>query len=144
MVYGGRKAFQIINFKLTSYLPHNIQTVPYLPKAISAVVGIVAADALLPRKYATLAGIGLAEEVVESLISPTLDPMLAKNNLISATDAAKGLLTANPPAAPATPPAGATNGYARMGGYAPMRGMGGYASMRGMGNLFPVTNAFGL
>jgi hypothetical protein len=133
VVYGGQKAFQVASYKLNNWLTTNLTGTsnPALTKGVVGVAAIVAADLFLPKKYAELASIGIATEVIEAFVAPTLDQALVKANLISNQDAARGLLAASAQtAAPAS-----TQGYV-MQGYAPTR-MGGYASVRGLGIMDP-------
>lgn len=120
VLYAGKKGAQILNTQLARVLPATF-TGPLRAIAVGA-LGVVAADAILPKRYASLVSAAVAMEIVEAFASPVVDPMLLSSGLLYL------------PAASATT-ATATQGYTRMAGYASVRG--------GMG-LFPPVNALGL
>ena len=114
ILYAGMTAAQIVNTQLGKVLPTTF--VGPLRAIVVASAGIVAADALLPKRYAGLVGAAMAAEVVASFAAPVVTPMLISSGLISGAA-----------------PAPAAAGYMR-----------GYASMRGGMGLWPEKNAFGL
>jgi hypothetical protein len=133
-VYAGKLGLQVVNCQASNLMPGFVtQNGPAVEKALTGVLTIAALD-LLPvdkklAKYAFLAGCGVATEMIEAFVGPTLAPQLYAMGLIDAADSARGTLAGSP----SGPVSMSVSGYSKLGGYS--RAMGGYTSLRGMAGV---------
>ena len=134
-VYAGALSLDLTAQQISNLIPATTQAsiggTPVI-RALSGVAGIVLADLLTPakyKKYAYLAGCGMASEVISGFVGPILGPKLQSMNLISASDGARQTLAQGVPAASTSTATTSTSGYVGMRGYT--GAMRGYTSLRG-------------